>query len=213
MEKMQHRVRVEVILQLERVVRSVDGENDGVGEADRLETKMFCDRDVLHKARVRVQLLPPLRVENRVIMIHGVRECTAEAEVQAGNAETLKEDSEVTTRTKRRDTDIITRSICLDLLVHRKEVGVNVFAEVGAFIGPRIPKCARRIRGVLNRLRRIADKVREGRRTRSVVGATAGRTIEVEVCNNVLLDPVGEILTPFGTTNQTVLNNDEPRTT
>ena len=149
-----------------------------------------------------------------MVVVDWVGERAAEARVQAGNAKTLEEDSEVTARAEWLDADIIADGISLEVLVHRKEVCVDVLAEERTLVATRVPESAGRVSRMLDSFGRVADEVRERWRARGII-CTAGRgAIQVEVRDDMLLDPVGEVFAPLGAANEAILNkarDDEKR--
>jgi hypothetical protein len=107
----------EIIVQLQCILSSVNGQDNGVNETQTDETKVFCDCNlykiinctndtptkrpyVAMEPRVSVSLLPCLTVIDGVIMIYRVRQRGTKAGIEASNSESLKEYRVVTTAAK-----------------------------------------------------------------------------------------------------------------
>lgn len=96
----------------------VEGKSDSIDKTQRCQTKMFGDSDLYQtiselditfthcsphmseEPRITVQLLPPLGVKDRMVVINRILKCGTERALRTRHTDTLQEHSKVASRTE-----------------------------------------------------------------------------------------------------------------
>ena len=116
------------------------------------------------------------------------------------HSEPLQEDSVITPRAQRRNTNVID-----NIYLRAQRNNVVMLAEEVTTVRSSIPKCALGIDRVGYVFSRLTDKMRQQRRTSSAEFRARHRGVEVNIGNGVFLNPFRKIFSPLGATNEAVL--------
>lgn len=146
-----------------------------------------------------------------MVMIRCVSWCNCEALIRARDAQALEEDGEIAPTSHGVDTRRKFGGVCLLLFVPNLEVWVNEAIECRlckwAIVLGSVPQCGVSSGGVGKVNCSLPQQVCKGRRTRNSQSRARNGNIDLNIGNDVLLDPRCKVFTPFRATNETILNH------